>query len=143
MRFTCDGDVCHKPEFGKLDENFGVVFAESQRRNDRATAECAKRPLQKSTVLTEVRIKKRDQRLDVIDRGNAQSKRLAGSRELCVRDIYIVNIDVVAVFRSDKGLTDIVYVFELIREARRIVQIGEPGRPELLCFKVEDRDRFT
>ncbi len=60
-----DGDVAGQSEFGDPDQHLGALLAEAQRRDDRAAAEGAERPLQEAVRCAQVGIEQRDQRLDV------------------------------------------------------------------------------
>lgn len=88
----------------------------------------------------EIGVKQRDQWFDVINFGDAEGEGLAGACEFGIRDVDIVNVDVMAVLCGDEGLAEVMYVLELIGEACRIVQIRKLRRPELLRLVVKDRN---
>ena len=124
-RLGGDRDVTRQAELRDLDEDFRVFLAEAKRRNDRATAEDAEGPLHEAAFLSEVGVEEGDERVDVLDHRNAEREGLVGSRQLRVGDIHIVDEDILAPFRGDEGLAESVDVFELVREASRIVEVCE------------------
>ena len=63
---------------------------------------------------------------------------VAGERR--VRDVDVVDVDLLAVLGRDEGLPVAVDVGETVDEPGRVVEVDEAGRPERLRLVVEDRD---
>ncbi len=74
---------------------------------------------------------------------DAERKRLFRACQCRVGDVDVVDEYVLAVLRCDERLPIVVDVLELVREPRRIVQIGQLRRTEFLSCIVQDRDGFT
>ncbi len=61
----------------------------------------------------------------MIDDGNAECKRFIGASQLGVGNVHVMDVQVLAVFRRDKRLPEIVNVFELVTQPCGIVQVHE------------------
>ena len=87
---TClrrDSNVGHEAEFRDTHKHLRVLFTETQRRDDRTTAERAKRTFKECPFFTEIGVEQVDQNVYVLDDSNAEGKRLVGAGEFGIGNV--------------------------------------------------------
>lgn len=122
-----NGEITGNAQAYRCNADPGTVFTESQRRDDGAGADCAKRLFTKPALPSQHEIEHRHCLRDVIRINDGAREGLERARKARVGDVHRVLVRVRDI-RGDNGLTEAVNVIQPIHQAREIIEIQQCRR---------------